>query len=448
MLEQRVLHYLHRYEIGRGSKVLVAFSGGPDSLCLLRVLQRIGNRHPLALRAAYLDHWIRPEAERKTERRFVRATCSRLGVELSWHGFSEGVLEQRAESTGRSLEEIARRARYEFLGSAASQTGCEYIALGHTADDQVETVVMRFFQGVDLSGLPGIPPRREELIRPLIDCTRSEILGYLQEQGLHHVADSTNLDRRYLRNAVRWELLPAAERVFPGFRGSVLSLSKKLARVRAYVEEESRRRLVWKPVRGGYCISGKEFLEAPGLLRLYSITNLLKGLTAALRVPYRFLSAVEQDEVLIKRRVVLSGYGLRLYWKGEKLFLTAHVVGHKEKGYFIGVNEGGPVLVPEAGLLFEFGSPVRDADLWLFRSCRAGDRIAMQSGTKTVRSLFSQWGVMRQEAWKIPILEARAGVAAVFGSLFGYEDAFRSDVSRERGKELKSMVHRYDVEVE
>jgi tRNA(Ile)-lysidine synthetase-like protein len=166
------------------------------------------------------------------------------------------------------------------------------------------------------------------------------------------------------------------------------------------------------------------------------------------RVPYRFLSRVEEDEVLLSKRVVLRGYGIRLYWRADQLILAADVVGQTEKGYFIEESEAGRVLVPEAGLFFEFGSLARDTDRLLFRSSRTGDRIDLQGGRKTVKELFAQWQVAISESWKIPIVETTDGIVAVLGGLFGYEDRFSSGLPDEQGKALKSMVHRYDVEVE
>jgi tRNA(Ile)-lysidine synthase len=448
-VEEKVLQYFKRYGIAPGSVVLVALSGGPDSLCLLSVLHQLRDRHPLSLSAAYLDHGIRTAGETKQELQLVRTACAKSGIDLSWERLPQGFLEKRSSRTGGSLEEVARRARYEFLRKVAARNTCDYIAVGHTADDQIETVVMRFFQGAGLGGLPGIPPVRGDLIRPLIDCTRAQILDYLAGGGLAYITDSSNRDKRYLRNAVRWELLPLVERIFPGFRSSVLSLSGKLAELRDYVASESQRRLDWKRVRGGYSIPGKQFLAAPGLLRLVSVTRLLNAVAAdSTRVPYRFLSRVEEDEVLLSKRVVLRGYGIRLSWRADQLILAADVVGQTEKSYFIEESEAGRVLVPEAGLFFEFGSLARDTDRLLFRSSRTGDRIDLQGGRKTVKELFAQWQVAISESWKIPIVETTDGIVAVLGGLFGYEDRFSSGLPDEQGKALKSMVHRYDVEVE
>jgi tRNA(Ile)-lysidine synthetase-like protein len=287
------------------------------------------------------------------------------------------------------------------------------------------------------------------LIRPLIDCTRTQILEYLSETGLGHIIDSSNRDKRYLRNAVRLDLLPQVERIFPGFRGSVLSLSRKFSGLREYVADEAHRRLSWKPIPGGYSIPGRKLLSVPGLLRRVSLTELLNKLIPdSSRVPYRFLSLVEVDDRLISRKVVLRGYGIRLYWRSDQLILASDVVGHTEKGYFIVEYETGTVLVPAAGLFFEFGSLVCGTGRFVFRSSRTGDRIQLQGGSRSVRKLFTLWRVAPLERWKIPVVETAEGIVAVLGSLFGYEDEFHTGVPPEQGKALKSMVHRYDVEVE
>jgi tRNA(Ile)-lysidine synthase len=448
-VEQQVLEYLGRYGIAPCSALLVAFSGGPDSLCLLSVLHGLRSRCSLRVSAAYLDHGIRSVPETDEEWEFVQKTCSAMDIDLIRERLPRGLVRRRAEASGGSLEEVARALRYEFLQRTAASRGCDYIALGHTADDQVETVIMRFFQGAGLGGLPGVPRVRENLIRPLIDCTRAQILDYLSGQGLEYLTDSTNLDGRFLRNAVRWEMVPVLERIFPGFRGSVLKLSERLAELREYVNLESRRRLPWKRVKEGYSIPGERFLAAPGLLRLVSVTGLINTLAAEnRRVPHRFLSQLEDEGLLRSRRVVLRGYGIRLYWRSEQLILAADVVGHSEKGYFIEESEAGRVFVPQAGLFFEFGSPARGTIRFLFRSSRTGDRINLHSGGKTVKELFSRWQVGRSEGWKIPIVEGSDGIVAVLGGLFGYEDRFSRGLTREQENELKSMVHRIDVEVE
>ena len=451
--ELKALGYLRKHGIAEQSRVLVACSGGPDSVGLLSILNTLKTSYPLSLLAAHLDHGIRSARETGGDLDLVSRLCDTLGIELTWERIPRGALQERSRSEGRSLEEVAREARYDFLRKTARRKHCDYIALGHTADDQEETLIMRFLQGVDISGLPGIPERRGELIRPLFGCSRRELLDYLAERGLEFRLDPSNRDQRYLRNAVRLSLLPLVREIFPGVRRSLLELSRKLDRLRAFVESEARQRLVWQRIRGGYRISGRLFLAAPGILRIFSLQDLLKSMVRR-RIPQRFLSRVEDGEYVRGRGVVLSGYGIRLSWRGEDLILTEDIVGLREKGYFIVVKAGQRVVLKQAGLIVDYDGPSdqrgedRKKDYLLLRSPRVGDRLDVGRGKKAVKKLISEWGVSRRARWMLPVLEDRNGILAVLGSLLGHKDRFRTGTPAGRRNALKSMVYRYDVEVE
>jgi tRNA(Ile)-lysidine synthase len=464
-VEDKVRRYLQRQGVEPGAAVLVAFSGGPDSRALLELLRRLSRGGALRLVAAHLDHGLRPTAERRAERRFVRETCSSLEVELVTGSIAPGALRRRARQgrggagapdghTGsgfpRSLEETARQARYRFLRRAARQTGCSYIALGHTLDDQVETVLMRFLQGAGPGGLAGIPERRGSLLRPLCRCSREEVLAFLRGAGLRYQMDSSNRELRFLRNAVRLRLVPITAEVFPGFRGSLLALAGRMRRLSAYLRQEARRQLRWESAPGGYRIRGQSFLQAPPPLRAPSFLSQLPSLgVPGTRLPYRFYRGLEDDGFLRRRRVLLSGHGLRLRWAGEYLLLERHIVCTGKKGYVIRVVGGRTVLVPKAGLMVAGSTAPAGGDRELVvRSYNLGDRIRIGKGSKELRKLFSEWRVPIGERWKIPILEDREGVVAVLGKPAGYPDRFRPDVSAGRQKTLRNIVDRIDGEVE
>ncbi len=451
--ELKALRYLRKHGIAAQSRVLVACSGGPDSVGLLSILNTLRVSYPLSLLAAHLDHGIRSPRETGRDLDLVSRLCGTLGIELIRDKIARGALQERARAAGRSLEEVAREARYDFLRKVARRKRCDYIALGHTADDQEETLIMRFLQGVDVSGLPGIPEKRGELIRPLFGCSRRELLDYLAELGLEFRLDPSNQDLRYLRNAVRLRLLPLVREIFPGVRRSLPALSRKLDRLRAFVESEARQRLVWQSIQGGYRISSRAFLAAPGILRIFSLQNLLKSMVRR-RIPQRFLACVEDSEYVRSRGVVLSGYGIRLTWRGEDLILTEDIVGRGEKGYFIVVKTGQRVVLKPAGLILELDGPFnvrgedRNQDFLLLRSPRIGDRLDVGCGKKAVKKLVSEWGVSRRARWMLPVLEDRNGILAVLGSLLGHKDRFRTGTPAGQRNALKSMVYRYDVEVE
>ena len=187
-----------------GERIMVAVSGGPDSVCLLHVLLELG----YAVEAAHLDHQSR-EGESALDAAFTRELCEKLGVPL--HATSRPIAAEAEQST-LSFEEYARNVRYAFLTETAKAQGISIIATGHHADDQAETVLMRVLRGTSPGGLAGIPPVRTagtvRIIRPLIGVYRRDILTYLRGCQLAYRSDQSNKDLCFLRNRVRSLLFP------------------------------------------------------------------------------------------------------------------------------------------------------------------------------------------------------------------------------------------------
>jgi tRNA(Ile)-lysidine synthase len=183
-----------------GDHVLVGVSGGPDSVALLHALVLLRSEHALRLTVCHVHHGLRPEADRDAV--FVEALAGRLGCP------ARVVRVEVPRGGGRSPEEAARLARHAALARVARVTGASRIALGHTADDQVETVFMRILEGAGPRGLAGIPVRRGRIVRPLLDVDRATVQAHLAAHGLESVDDATNRDTKFLRNRVRHELLP------------------------------------------------------------------------------------------------------------------------------------------------------------------------------------------------------------------------------------------------
>jgi tRNA(Ile)-lysidine synthase len=183
-----------------GEHVLVGVSGGPDSVALLHALVLLRSEYALGLTVCHVHHGLRPEAD--GDAAFVEALAARLGCPAR---VARVVVPQGG---GRSPEEAARLARHAALARAARAIGASRIALGHTADDQVETVFMRMLEGAGPRGLAGIPARRGRIVRPLLEVDRATVRAHLAAHGLASVDDATNRDTKFLRNRVRHELLP------------------------------------------------------------------------------------------------------------------------------------------------------------------------------------------------------------------------------------------------
>ena len=196
--------------ISSGDTVGVGLSGGADSVALLHIL--VTNKEKLGIKkikAVHIHHGIRgDEADRDLD--FSKKLCERLNVEfISFHIN----VPAKAEKTGESLEECARRLRYECF----ERVECDKFATAHNLNDNAETVIFNLARGASLSALCGIPYTRGKYIRPLLNCTREEIEAYLKENNLEYVTDSTNLSDEYTRNKIRHNILPLLFELNPSF---------------------------------------------------------------------------------------------------------------------------------------------------------------------------------------------------------------------------------------
>jgi tRNA(Ile)-lysidine synthase len=204
--------------VARGDVVVVAVSGGADSMALLHALSRLAPRLGIGLEVATVDHGLRASA--RAEGELVRARARALG--LPWHGLR---VDAAAARKGRaSLQDAARRVRLGALGALAARRGAR-VALAHQADDQAETVLFRVVRGTGLLGLAGIPYRRDPFIRPLLDVSRAEISRYVARHELPFVEDPSNADPRFARARVRHRLLPLLAEENPRVREALVALA-------------------------------------------------------------------------------------------------------------------------------------------------------------------------------------------------------------------------------
>jgi tRNA(Ile)-lysidine synthase len=250
---QSVLESLCSLDINQ--PVLAGVSGGADSLCLMDILAQAGFR----LSVAHLNHGLRPEADSEAER--VRKYARKLGVEFIGERVDVPAF-MRSEHL--SLEEAARIVRYRFLFSTATQIGAQAVAVGHTADDQVETILMHLLRGAALAGLRGMQYRtiptawsnEIPIVRPLLGTWRVEILGYVVSRGYAPVFDASNQDVKYFRNRVRNELIPALESYNPRLRRNLWQMGEILRDDYQFIQEHVQ--AAWKVCN---LKSGDHYLE-------------------------------------------------------------------------------------------------------------------------------------------------------------------------------------------
>ncbi len=405
-----------------GETVLVAVSGGADSVALLHLLGALAPAWRLVLRVLHVDHQLRPDSARDAD--FVRALGARLGVPVE-------VATVAVDPRG-SVEAAARQARYAALEACADRLGAQRIALGHTADDQAETVLMRLLEGVGVRGLAGIPPVRGRLIRPLLDCRRADLVTELRRAGLPWVEDPTNRDPKFLRNRVRHELLPllaesynpeiatALVRVAALARDAVGALDRaataELERLAAW--EEGAVTLPLGPLRALPPQVAAEALRQAAArlgsgapLRAWAHRGLRRVLaTPAPRRPFR-----------------LGGVTLEVSGPRVRLALAALPALEARE-----VRVPGRVELPEIGQALEArvidaeryaipDEPVRvafDADRLpmrlLMRPRRVGDRLAPFGGAeRKLKDLLIDAKVPRWERSRVPVIEAAGEIVWV-----------------------------------
>ncbi len=212
MLSTKVKETIKRYRmLNPGDRVVVAVSGGPDSVCLLSVLQACAEEFSITLHVAHLNHMFRG-AESAREALFVEKLAKKLGISATIEQFEVSAY---CRERGLSAQAGARDVRYRFLHQVADKVGASRIATGHTATDQAETFLMRLLRGAGVSGLSAIRPVRQNVVRPLIDVTREEVLNYLRTTGLEYVSDPSNSKPVYTRNKIRLEILPIFKQFNP-----------------------------------------------------------------------------------------------------------------------------------------------------------------------------------------------------------------------------------------
>ncbi len=237
-LIERVLKTIRNYEMLKpGDTVLVAVSGGPDSIFLLQALAHLKNKLKLNnLVVCNLDHGIRGK-ESSQDSLFVKKI-----TEYSDLGYIHKKIDlSKNRSKGLSTEETAREERYKFFKEAAKAVKAGVIATGHTLDDQAETILMRIIKGASLKGVVGISPVREEgslrIIRPLFELEKAEIEKDLDSRGVEYRIDSTNAEGIYFRNVIRRDIIPYLEKYNPRLKRALCSMAEHLREDFEFINE-------------------------------------------------------------------------------------------------------------------------------------------------------------------------------------------------------------------
>jgi tRNA(Ile)-lysidine synthase len=238
MLLEQVKRTIDRYHLlDQGDRVIVGVSAGIDSMVLLHLLNAYRQAFDLSLIVAHINHGLRPK-ESEQEAELVQKESERLALTFEYGQFN---VKEFQKERGISLQDAARKIRFYFFNALLQKYSGNKIALGHNADDQVETVLLRLMRGSGLKGLKGMLPIRERrVIRPLLEVWRSEIESFAEEMKIPYLLDSSNLKENYFRNRLRLTLIPLIEKEYqPNFRKIVFKTSTILREENDYLERET-----------------------------------------------------------------------------------------------------------------------------------------------------------------------------------------------------------------
>jgi len=401
--------------IAPGGKVLVAVSGGADSIALLHLLQRLSGAFPFSLVAAHLDHRLRPESLEDAE--FVGEVCRGLGVELVSEQCDVAAL---ATELGVGLEEAGRLARRAFLERIAGETGCPVIALAHHAEDQAETLLFRLMRGSGLSGLAAMRLQAGPYIRPLLGFSREQVCKFLQQHNLIWRDDASNLDLTFSRNRIRHQLLPLLEQFNPRVVTALNRLSRQAADEEDYWNTVAEKFL---ERHGESHADGYALKIAP--LAVLSRAERRRILRAFLRQASPRLAAVnsehiEQVEALLAAERPQSDLDLPGLWVGRRYDrLLCNIIRPMVDDYELTLNGPGTYRLPtDDRLLVEVGNNLEgDVASVLFnaaqvpfplivRSPRAGDRFqpSGMAGHKSLKNYFVDEKIDAEARRRTPVV--------------------------------------------
>jgi tRNA(Ile)-lysidine synthase len=431
-----------------GQHLLVGVSGGPDSIALLSLLHRLARSWRLTLTVVHCNYGLRG-TESEDDESFVDTFCRERQLPLVIH---RPALSKRQQQS--SFQAAAREERYDFMKRLAQKLQADHIAIGHTANDQAETVLMWLLRGAGMTGLAGMPyARKDRIIRPLLAATRDEVVAYLYQEGLPYRRDSSNEKLLYHRNRIRKEVLPVITRLAPA-AVSVLQRQADIIREDEQYLEKVTKTLVRTLVR--HALGGRQQIDRQAFIEL-PVTFQRRLVRALLRTYNDEEQASSLQVVESIRRVILKGKGrarlslkqaLMTLDKGSVQFSSrpgpggecGHQIDSEQENKVMlavlvpstvawaGTNQQIHVQLMTRGAADELGRfPSRrvalfDADRFseplVIRNWQAGDRfipLGMKGKSKKLQDFFIDRKIERHTREKVPVLVAPEGILWVVG---------------------------------
>lgn len=374
--------------ISRGDRVTAALSGGADSVCLLLALYELQEKLGIHLSAIHVNHCLRG-AESDRDEKFCEDLCSKLEIELIHRRFD---VSGYAEAHHMSTELAARNIRYDFF---REQTKGGKIATAHNANDNAETVIFNLARGTGIKGIAGIPPVRDNIIRPLIHVSRDEIEQFLHERNQPYVTDSTNLTDEYTRNRIRHNVIPVLKNINPSLLATISSDSDNFRLDSSYLEQQSYEAY-------NKCLTGSGSLKGLAsfhkAIRHRCITSYLKNNN--IEVNHKRISEID-DIVLYGGKINLKR-NIYIISSDDDLIIKSIVSEEKNTEYSAELKAGRNsfmnriIDISYSDIFPESADAVLDADAvtgtLTARNRRPGDRIRISGKgfSSSVKKLFNR----------------------------------------------------------
>ena len=410
------------------SRLLVAVSGGVDSVVLLHALRSLAESLNLSLQVAHLDHQIRPESA--ADASFVAALCAQWDIPCHLESCDVPL---SAEQNKLSLEMAGRQARREFLQRLAEKIDMNLVVLAHHRDDQVETFMLRLLRGSGQSGLVAMRVHQGILWRPLLACSRRQILDYARQYKLSWVEDKSNNDPAFLRNRLRAQVIPQLFEINPRFDARIAALSGQFQREEDYWQEQIGENFAGLVVsRGdGLRLDRTALLSLHPALRFRLFREALRQIRGDLqKIESTHLQAIENLLTGRRSQAQLDLPGCWVARRYEILWLRA-VAPELPEPFDLPLATPGELELPDGRVLcaslrdeqegeslnvVEFAFADLPQPLQL-RSWRAGDRFEPQgmSGHKRLKRFFSDHRVELEERLKVPLLVSEKTILWVVG---------------------------------
>lgn len=435
-MKNKVVKAIERHQmLHPGDTVLVALSGGADSMALLHVLYSLKDRYNIGLIAAHFNHGIRGE-EAKRDEDFCKDACGKLGIEL----FAEYMdIPFLAKERGIGIEECGRKERYAFFEKTAPDAK---IATAHTLSDCEETFLFNLTRGASLKGLTSIPAVRGNIIRPLSDCSRSDIEKYCRDNNIEFVTDSTNLSDEYTRNHIRLNVIPQLKKINPSFDASFLRCVQSLREDEDLLDTLTESLLERARVADGF--SSEVLNDVHPSLKKRAVAKIIEEITCE-----------KPQSIHIDAVCDLLSYGgstqvcgsVSLYVHSGKLKKMPESIDPWQQEMQQGINilpykrvnielydEKNKINIQKFNK--ELLAKVIDYDkikgALLFSSMREGDKIRPygRGVTKVLRRIFNEKHIEPAVRYGIPVLRDDAGVVWVSG--VGIDERVSADEKTEK----------------